>query len=116
MTWYEDFYAGVDAMDPTIVDQFCSPDTTVRFANHPAAVGPEAVRESPEYLWSTIAGLRHQIIEVIEDGDRAVVEAVVEYTRHDQTVVSIPVATAIRRRDGLIVSQRIYIDMTPLAS
>ena len=114
MTWYEDFYAGVDAMDITVVERLCTPDTTVRFANHPPAEGREQVRAALEHVWSTIGGLRHNIKEVIEAGDRCVIEAVVDYTRLDGSVVSIPAATAIERRDGLIATQRIYIDMAPL--
>jgi ketosteroid isomerase-like protein len=114
MTWYEDFYAGVDAMDITVVERLCTPDTTVRFANHPPAEGREQVRAALEHVWTTIGGLRHNIKEVTEAGDRCVIEAVVDYTRLDGSVVSIPAATAIERRDGLIATQRIYIDMAPL--
>jgi ketosteroid isomerase-like protein len=114
MTWYEDFYAGVDAMDITVVERLCTADTTVRFANHSPAEGTEQVRAALEHMWSTIAGLRHTITEVIEVGECCVIEAVVEYTRLDGTVVSIPAATAIERRGGLIAAQRIYIDLAPL--
>ncbi len=115
MTWYEEFYAGVDAMDPTVVDRLCTADTTVRFANHPPAEGRDAVRAALEHLWSTIAGLRHRFVSVVEQGDVTVVEAEVEYTRHDGSTVVIPIATALERRDGLVASQRVYADLAPLA-
>jgi limonene-1,2-epoxide hydrolase len=114
MTWYEDFYAGVDAMDITVVERLCTPDTTVRFANHPPAEGRDQVCAALEHRWSTIRGLHHNIKAVTEAGERCVIEAVVDYTRLDGSVVSIPAATAIERRDGLIATQRIYIDMAPL--
>ena len=102
-------------MDIDAVERLCTPDTTVRFANHPPAKGRDEMRAALEHVWSTIAGLHHNITEVTEQGDRAVVEAVVDYTRLDGTVVSIPTATALERRDGLIASQRVYIDTAPLA-
>jgi ketosteroid isomerase-like protein len=114
MSWYDDFYAAVDAMDISAVERLCTPDTTVRFANHPPAQGRAEMRAALQHVWSSIAGLHHSITEVTEQGDRAVVEAIVDYTRPDGSVVSIPAATAIERRDGLIARQRIYIDTTPL--
>src|ERR1700729_1439112 len=105
MTWYEDFYAGVDAMDTTVVERLCTPDTTVRFANHPPAEGREQVRAALEHVWSTISGLRHNIKGVTQTGDRWVNEAVIDLPRLDGSVGSIPAATAIERRDGLISTQ-----------
>ena len=115
MTWYEEFYAAVDAMDADGVTQQCTPDTTLRFANHPPAQGQEQVRAALEQLWGTLNGLHHTITAVTEQGDRAVLEAVVDYVRMDGSVVSIPVATAIERRDGQVAGQRVYIDAAPLA-
>lgn len=65
-------------------------------------------------LWSSISGLRHELVSVLEDGDRAVVEARVHSTRHDGSQVVIPAATMIDRRDGLVASQRVYLDLAPL--
>lgn len=115
MTWYEEFYASVDAMDATRVAEMCTADTTVKFANHPPAVGVEEVTAALQRLWSTLKAMRHHLVDVIEDGDRAVVEAIVDYTLPDGRTVSIPAATAILRRDGLVASQRVYIDLAPLS-
>jgi ketosteroid isomerase-like protein len=115
MTWYEEFYAAVDAMDAGAVTRQCTPDTTLRFANHPSAQGREQVRAALEQVWSTLGGLHHTITTVTEQGARAVVEAMVDYTRLDGSVVSIPAATAIERRDGLVAGQWVYVDVTPLA-
>ena len=113
-TWYHEFYAGVDAMDPTIFDRLCTEDTTLQMANHPLVEGRDAVRSGLQHFWSTIAGMRHTFGRVLQVGDNSVLEAVVEYTRLDGTVVDIPVATAIERRGELISAQRIYIDLAPL--
>lgn len=114
MTWYDEFYAAVDAMDADAVTRQCTPDTTLRFANNPPAQGREQVRVALEQVWSMLGGLHHTITTVTEQGDRAVVEAMVDYTRLDGSVVSIPAATSIERRDGLVAGQRVYIDAAPL--
>lgn len=116
MDWYEKFYAAVDAMDVDAVIRQCTGDTTLRFANEAPAQGREAVRATLEQVWSTLGGLHHRITSVVQQGDRAVVETIVDYTRLDGTVVSIPAATAIERRDSLVAAQRVYIDIAPLAA
>lgn len=113
-TWYQEFYAGIDRQDLTVVDRLCTPDTTMRFANHPMDVGPEAVRAGMEHFFSLIGGMRHTFVKVLEQGDSAVLEAVVQYTRLDGSTVDICVSTAIDRRDGLVAAQRVYIDLAPL--
>lgn len=113
-TWYEEFYADLDSKDLTVVDRLCTPDTTMRFANHPMDVGRDAVRSSMEHFFGLISGMRHTFVTVFEHGDQAVLEAMVQYTRLDGSTVDIPVSTSIDRRDGLVAAQRVYIDLAPL--
>ena len=113
-TWYEEFYSYIDARDASVVDKLCTPDTTMRFANHPEESGREAVRTGMAHFFTTIAGMRHTFTNVVENGDTAILEADVEYTRLDGSTVTIVCATAIERRDGLVASQRVYIDLAPL--
>ena len=113
-TWYEEFYGGLDAKDITVVDRLCTPDTTLRMANHDIDEGRDAVRAGAERFFTMIGGMRHRFVKVVEQGDSAYLEAIVDYTRLDGSQVSIPVSTAIDRRDGLIAAQRVYIDLAPL--
>lgn len=115
-TWYEEFYAGLDTKDLTVVDRLCTSDTTFRMANHPMDIGRDAVRAGTRHFFTMIGGMRHRFVKVLEDNDSAYLEAVVTYTRLDGSTVDISVCTAIDRRDGLIASQRVYIDLNPLFS
>ena len=114
MTWYEEFYARVDAMDIDAMEQLCTSDTVLRFAGGPEQRGRAAMREALGHAWAPLRALRHEFTGVVESGDTAVVEAVVHYTLHDGSTVSIPAATALQRRDGLIAAQRVYMDLAPL--
>jgi ketosteroid isomerase-like protein len=116
MSWYEEFYACVDAMDIDAVLSRCTPDTTVRFANEPVSEGADAVRVTLTHVWSALAGLQHSIIRVLEGDDAALVEATVTYNLLDGRRVSLPTATVVERRDGLVAAQRIYADITPLGA
>jgi ketosteroid isomerase-like protein len=51
---------------------------------------------------------------VYSDGDAAIVEFDVHYTRHDGDVVTVPCCNVFRLRDGLIAEYRSYIDATPV--
>ena len=114
--WHEDFYASVDWVNITFIDRLCTPDTIVRMGDHPGALGREAVKTGLGHFWSAIVGLHHTFANLIEDGDRTLLEADRECTRKDGSKVTIPVETGIDPRDGLVASQRIYIDAAPLCA
>jgi ketosteroid isomerase-like protein len=113
-TWYEEFYAALEAKDISVLDRLCTPDTRVQFANHEPSEGRAAVREVMLHFWSTIERMHHRFTNVFEVGDQALLEADVTYTRLDGSSVVIKCATVMRRRDGLVADQHIYIDLTPL--
>ena len=113
-TWYEEFYAGLDSKDLSVVDRLCTPDTTFRMANHDIDEGIDAVRANTAHFFTMIGGMSHSFVKVTEQGDSAYLEAVVTYTRLNGSTLSVPVCTAIDRRDGLIAAQRVYVDLAPL--
>jgi ketosteroid isomerase-like protein len=113
-TWYEKFYAALDGKDISVLDRLCTPDTRVQFANHEPCEGRMAVREVMLHFWSTIERMEHRFTNVFEVDDQALLEADVTYTRLDGSSVVIKAGTVIRRRDGLVADQRIYVDLTPL--
>ena len=113
-TWFEKFYARVDALDLTVAEDLQTEDTSMTMGNHPPAVGREDVRAGMERFFGTIKGMHHVISKVIEDGDSATVEGICQYTRLDGSRVDIPVLTALERRGDRIAAQRVYIDLAPL--
>lgn len=114
MTWYEEFYGALDAMDSDRVREMLAADTTLRLGNKEEIVGREAVMEATVHFWETIGGMRHTFLNAVESGDLAALESVVEYTRLDGSKVEIPVTTMIERRDGKVGAQRVYLDVAPL--
>ena len=114
-TWYEEFFAALDAKDITVLDRLCTPDTRVQFANHEPVEGRHAVREAMLHFWSTIGGMSHEFTNAFEVGDQTLLESDVTYTRLDGSSVVIKAGTVVRRRDGLVADQHIYVDLAPLA-
>jgi ketosteroid isomerase-like protein len=115
-TWYEDYFADVDAMRMEPWLERHTDDAVVKFANNPPAVGKEQIRAAIGGLWDSINGLRHEFRIVHEDGpDAVVLESTTHYERQDGSTVAIPVASALQRNaDGLVQRLTIYMDLLPL--
>jgi ketosteroid isomerase-like protein len=114
LPWYEEFYGAMEAKDIDTVCGMCTEDTRVQFANHEPVSGRHAVREVMLHFWGSIERMHHGFTHVLESGDQATLEADVTYTRLDGSLVVIKSGTVIRRQDGLIADQRIYVDLSPL--
>jgi ketosteroid isomerase-like protein len=114
MTWYEEFYGAVDGRDLEGVERQLTEDTIFRLANKEEISGREAVLEATSHFWQMIGGMKHDFVNVVENGDLAALEAVCEYTRLDGSKVEIPVTTMVERREGKVAAQRIYIEIAPL--
>lgn len=114
MTWYEEFYAALDARDGARIESMLTADTSLRLGNKETISGREAVMTATGHFWETIGGMRHSFHDVVEDGDLAALEATVEYTRLDGSRVEIPCVTMVERREGKVAAQRVYIEIAPL--
>ena len=112
--WYSDMYANVDAMR---LDEFVAgltPDVEVVVGNNPAMKGRQIVKESIGYFFSTIAGLKHHFVNVVEGQGLTFLEAKVDYRRKDGRQVTVPVVTVLERKGELVSSLRIYFDVAPV--
>ena len=107
-------YASVDAMR---MDEFVAglaPDVEVVVGNNPAMNGRQAVKDGIGYFWSTIQGLKHNFVNVVESRGLTFLEAKVDYRRKDGRQVTVPVVTVLERNGDLVKSMRIYFDVSPV--
>ena len=112
--WIRNYFRTVDEMDLEAYLALHTDDVRFRFANAPTTTGKEAIREGLTQFWGSIAGLRHDIVQMWDTGDVGINEAVTVYTRKDGSQVGIPVTTILRRRGILVEDIRIYMDLAPL--
>ena len=117
--WLVDLFQLVDSMDAASFAKAFTEDGTFTFGNNPPAAGRQQVQESVSAFFSTIRGLRHEIIGVWsgnwDGGAVKSVEARVTYTRIDGTATrSLPVTSTLRMEGDLIKDYRIFIDLAPL--
>jgi ketosteroid isomerase-like protein len=112
--WYHEFYDAIESRDVPAMEAQMTQDTVLRLGNRPPIHGIEAVSEASQHFWTLITSMKHSFETVIEGGDTTMFESSVLYTRLDGSTITLPAATAIDRRDGLVAAQRIYVDPTPL--
>lgn len=112
--WVRRLYAKVDAMDAKGYANAFTPDCTLTWGNSEPIHGPASVENAIAGFFGSIAGLRHEFVNIVEHGDEAILEARVHYTRKDGKSVIIPGATFYRRKGDKIASASVYIDLAPL--
>ena len=107
-------FATFDAKDVSSLADFMTDDVQLRLGNADVLTGKTAFVDAVNAFLGSISGVRHDILTVYRDGDAAIVEFDVHYTRHDGDVVTLPCCNVFRLRDGLIAEYRSYIDATPV--
>ena len=107
-------FADIDSFDVDRFVKHLTPDVIFRFGNAEPLHGQDAVRAAVLGFWSTIDGLTHHLIKVIESGDTLVVKADVEYVRQDGKHVTVPNADILEFGGDLVRDWQIYIDLAPV--
>jgi uncharacterized protein (TIGR02246 family) len=114
-----DLFDAVDALDATAFAERFTEDGTFRFGNAPSVAGRRQIEESVAGFFSTISGLKHEILGVWsgawDGGAVTSVETTVTYLRKDATVTdAIPVTSTLRMRGDLIADFRVFADISPV--
>ena len=108
----------IDEMKADEYASFFAEDASFRFGNAEPIVGRQTIRDAMVVFFSTIKGLRHEVVGVWEgewaQGDVYSVETEVTYTRTDDAVVSLPATSTMRMCGDLIQDWRIFADVSPV--
>lgn len=93
-------------------------DASFRFGNAEPILGRQAIRDAMVVFFSTIKGLRHEVIGVWEGkwerGTVFSVENEVVYTRKDDSTVRLPATSTLRMEGDRIQDWRIFMDISPV--
>lgn len=108
-------FDAIDARDAETFARFLSPDVEFVFANAPALHGREQVQTAIAGFFSSLAGLRHELVQHWQIGDHLIMRGTVTYIRHDGSQLCVPFANTFRIRHGLIGEYRIFGDFSALA-
>jgi hypothetical protein len=108
------YYETVDSMDLDAFKAMHSKNARVKFANFPAAEGPEQIAGAIGQFWSTIGGLKHNFINRWDNPEESILEVAVDYTRKDGKSVTIPCVSILKPEGDKVGELRVFIDVAPL--
>lgn len=115
LNWLKDKYTAVDTMDADKYRTFLSEDCKLMFGNNPVVECNNEIIGGIKHFWGAINGLNHSFINVLGNDTMFAAEALIDYTRRDNKVVTVPCVTVIERNNaGLAKYIGIFIDTTPV--
>src|ERR1700684_2922241 len=109
-------FADIDSFDVDRFVRHLTDDVTFRFGNAEPIHGKDAVREGGLGFWSSIDGLTHHLIKVIESGDTLVAKIDVEYVRKDGKHVTVPNADILEFDGDLVRTGQTYLTSPPASA
>jgi ketosteroid isomerase-like protein len=107
-------FAAFDAQDVSTLTTFITDDVQLRLGNGPLIRGKSGFVDAVTAFHDSVAGVHHELLQVYTDGDIAIVEFDVHYTRRDGKTVVLPCCNVFRITNGLIAEYRSYVDATPI--
>ena len=110
----EAIFADVDAMNADTFVAHLTPDGRFQFGNGEPTIGQQATRDYVAGFFSSINGLRHQVIGIFQQENVITVELSIDYTRKDGKVVTLPCANIFRMEGPLVRDYRVFMDVTPI--
>ena len=108
------YYAAVDAMDLEAFKAMHSTNARVIFANYPAAEGPDQIADAIGQFWSTIGGLKHNVVNRWDNPEESILEVAVDYTRKDGKSVTLPCVSILKPEGDKVGELRVFIDVAPI--
>ncbi len=107
-------FRAIDEQNADAFVSFLTPEGTFRFANAPAVKGRAAVHEAVAGFFGAIAGSKHRMIHLWNDGDDVAIHGEVTYTRKDEKNVTVPFVNVFRMKGDAIDEYLVHVDTAPL--
>ncbi|MDT8392729.1 MAG: nuclear transport factor 2 family protein [Bacteroidales bacterium] len=109
-----EMYSIVDAKDGAALAAMMTEDAIFRFANMPHVEGREGITSFLDTFYRSIKNIRHEQIEDWQLGDIRFATGIVNYTRHNNTVLRVPFAVKLKMQGRLISEYLIFVDASQL--
>lgn len=109
-----EIFAAFDAQEVPALAALMTDDVRLRLGNAEMVEGKSAFVEAVHAFHDSVAGFRHDVVDVWSDGDALIAELEVHYTRLDGGEITLPCCNVFRLRDGSVADYRVYIDITPV--
>ena len=110
----QNLYRAVDDRDTEALGKYLADDLVFQLGNLEAIEGKKAVLAANESFFQSIANMVHSIDRIWAQDNNVICSGSVEYTRLDNSKLSIPFSTILTLKDDLISHYQIYVDVSPL--
>lgn len=90
-------------------------DALYQFGNYPPAIGKPAIEATTKAShMDQIKGIAFDIKHIWEAGDSVICEMEINYTRNDDSVLTLPCTDTFLMAGDMVKEMRVYMDATPL--
>ncbi len=107
--WLRGYYAALDHGRFDDVAELLHADCRSHYPTGGTDEGREAILRRMRDGLGRLAGIRHELLHVWEEGDEVIFELTVTYRRTDGREIARPGMGIFVRADGLIREQRLYV-------
>jgi ketosteroid isomerase-like protein len=105
----ESLVEAIDAKDADRFVGFLTDEAVFRYGRQAPVAGKSAVRDYVAGFFTTVAALRHRVLDTWEREGSLVWQCEVTYTHHDGAVETVPFVNVFRVHGGRIREYLIYI-------
>jgi ketosteroid isomerase-like protein len=109
-----EIFAAFDARDVAALAALMTDDVRPRLGNAEMVEGKSALIEAVHAFHDSVAGSRHEVINVWRDGAALIAELNVHYTRLDGGEITLPCCNVFRLREGSVADYRVFMDIAPV--
>jgi len=89
-------------------------ESSFRFANAEAVTGLQNIRQTLDYFFNSIKGLKHEIRNTWTHPDSLIFNGNVTYTRLNDSTLTVPFVTIINLSGEKVKEYLIYVDASEL--
>ncbi|HMQ68787.1 MAG TPA: nuclear transport factor 2 family protein [Ignavibacteria bacterium] len=112
----ESLFNDIDSMDADKFVSYLDEDVVFKFGNAPETKGKEETRQAVDGFFKSIKGISHRKIRIWIHPDSIIYQGSVTYTRHDDSVITLPYLNLFLMKGEMIIDYKIYMDVNPLFS
>lgn len=112
--WVWNYFRDVDSFDPNQVTKHYTEDGQFRFANQEPVRGRAEIAQLLTEFYENLQAMNHRNVGLWLGNNSAVFEAEVAFTRKDNSQLTLPAASIIRRRGELVFDFRMIMDVSPV--
>ncbi len=120
-TWITELFGAIDRRDAETFQKFLAKDVLFRFGNTEAVHGRETAGAVVDGFFHSIAGLSHDVHQILETPRTILSHGIVTYTRLDGSKLAVPFANVFNmieqhfhEKDTLIAEYLIFADVSAL--